>query len=1181
MKKDILRIILYGVGLSSLAALVYLAGPFVAFGDWRPLENYIIRDIVILLLVAAGASFTGFTIWKRRRGSKEIAEGIAATDKKDDNDGVVLKERMKDALTTLKGASGGKRDFLYDLPWYVIIGPPGAGKTTALINAGLKFPLARGQTPAAIAGVGGTRYCDWWFTEDAVLIDTAGRYTTQDSDASSDKQSWFSFLDLLKKNRPRQPINGVLVAISLEDLMVLPANEIQAHADAIRARLLELHQRLKVDFPVYAVFTKADLVSGFTEFFASLNEQGRRQVWGATFQTADKTRNLVADVPQEYDALIERMNEELTDRLQDEPSPNSRVLLFGFPSQMAALKRPVYDFLNHIFEPTRYHANATLRGFYFTSGTQEGTPIDRIIGALARSFGAEEVAGASLSGVGKSFFLTDLIRKVIIGEAAWVSTDRRALMRARIIKGTVYGVLALATIGLCAAWWTSYFRNKELIAQTDTAIAEYRQAAGPINKETVISDRDFAKVLPLLHRLRFLPAGYGNRNVEAPIWAGFGLSQRERLQSSSEGAYRVGLERMFRSRMIYRLEELLESNRNNVSFSYEALKVYMMLGGLQAPDKELILSWWRRDWADNLYPGPANNDGRKALEEHTVALLDLDTGDDPLIKLNGSLIEETQRTLARLDVGRRAYEVLKSQARGVAGLDWVVSRKGGQDFNLVFEAAGNENLDDVKVPGFFTYNGFQRLFIDRLGDIGEQIKRERWVLGTAGEQSAVAVQYETLGTTLLDLYARDFVTAWRDVLTKLQLRRLTADKPRYLALSAASSTTSPIRQLLESIRDETALTRPRPDAQKQQSAAPAGSSPGVTPTLLQQGTQQQATAPGANIEAAFKGFAILFEGDGGRRPIDALIGNLGEIYQSMTLAATNPAQQAQAESQLQVQVAALRGNANRLPQPFQDMFIRAAGFFESDLTNSSRAQLVRALGDQVTGVCNQIVPNRYPFTRGVDREVPLSDFGRLFAPNGIIDGFFKKNLESMVNMSQREWVWRPEHPLGRTLSVATLREFQRAAQIRDTFFSTGGNMPSITLGVTPPALAAADATIKMDVNGVIVESKQGSSSPVAVQWPGAGGGRTAISVEQTVFGGGIGFGQPTQQPGGAPSVLQRTGVWSLFRLLDASAPSLRGDRVVASFIVGGRDLQYQFGAGTAQNPLMLPALREFRCPNGI
>ena len=102
----------------------------------------------------------------------------------------------------------------------LLIGPPGSGKTTALVNSGLKFPLSSGATPAAIAGVGGTRYCDWWFTEDAVLIDTAGRYTTQDSDAQADKQSWLAFLDLLKKNRPHQPINGVMVAVFLEQVGV-------------------------------------------------------------------------------------------------------------------------------------------------------------------------------------------------------------------------------------------------------------------------------------------------------------------------------------------------------------------------------------------------------------------------------------------------------------------------------------------------------------------------------------------------------------------------------------------------------------------------------------------------------------------------------------------------------------------------------------------------------------------------------------------------------------------------------------------------------------------------------------------------------------------------------------------------------------------------------------------------
>jgi len=1158
--KDIIRILLYSVGLGSLSALVYFAGPLIAIGDYRPLESEVVRAIVIVLLVAGVGSMAGRDIWKRRKASEQLAEGIAGADKKDDNDSLVLRERMKDALATLKTSSNGKRDFLYDLPWYVIIGPPGAGKTTALVNSGLKFPLARGATPAAIAGAGGTRYCDWWFTEDAVLIDTAGRYTTQDSDAKADQQSWFAFLDLLKKNRPRQPINGVMVAISLEDLLTLSPAEINAHANAIRARLLELHDRLKVDFPVYVLLTKADLVAGFTEFFGNLNEQARQQVWGATFQTADKTRNYVGDVPQEFDALLERLNDEVTDRLQDEPAPSTRVSLFGFPAQMAALKRPVFDFLNQIFEPTRYHANATLRGFYFTSGTQEGTPIDRLIGALARSFGAEEVAGSAYSGRGKSFFLTDLIRKVIIGEAAWVSTDRAAIRRARLIKAAAYAAIALVAGSLAALWWTSYTRNKELIAQTDQAIADYQQAAGPVAKETVIADRDFAKVLPLLHKLRYLPAGYGNRQTVTPVWATFGLGQRDRLQSSSEDAYRVGLERMFRSRLIYRMEEMIEANRANPSYIYEALKVYMMLGGLQAADRELIVNWWRRDWADNLYPGSANADGRKALEENLVAMLDLEEGQEPLITLNGPLVEESQKTLARLSLAQRAYEILKSQARAATGSDWVAERHGGPDFALVFEPIGKDSLDNIKVPAFFTNAGFHRLFIDRLGDIAEQLKRERWVLGAAGEQSAIALQYDTLGNDLLNLYGKDFLTAWREALSKLQMRRLTADKPRYPSLAAASATTSPIKQLIESIRDETVLTRDPPGTKPQDGKAADNS-----PTLL----KQQDRAPGANIEASFKGFQFLFEGS--PRPIDGIIGNLGEIYQSLVLLATNPAQAAVANSALQVQVATMRGNANRMPPPFQDMLIKAAGFFENDLTNSSRAQLERALGDQVTGVCNQIVPNRYPFTKGAAREVPLADFGRLFSPGGIIDKFFQQNLATYADTSKQNWTWRQDHPLGRTLSAGTLREFQRAAQIRDAFFATGGNMPSMNLNVVPPTLTTPDQTVKFEVNGAAVDSKMGSSTPVAVQWPGAGGGRTAVTVTTTSFG----------QPSGTPSVLERNGVWSLFKLIDASSPSQRGDRLNASFIVGGRELQYQFTAGSTQNPLTLPALREFKCPSGI
>jgi type VI secretion system protein ImpL len=1158
---EIFRILLLGAGITSIAAVVYLAGPYLAIGNWHPFDNPILRQIVVVTLVAVFAGVAGIRFWKRKKNAQALAQGIAGTDVIED-DGEELAERMKDALATLKRTTGGKSDFLYDLPWYMIIGPPGSGKTTALINSGLKFPLAGGATPSAIAGVGGTRYCDWWFTEDAVLIDTAGRYTTQDSDAKGDRQSWLAFLDILKKNRARQPINGVLVAISLHDVLTLSAEELAQHARAIRARLLELHDRLKIEFPVYALFTKGDLVAGFIEYFGHLNDQGRQQVWGATFQTADKKRNLVGTIPTEFDALIERLNQEMSDRLQDEPAPGTRVSLYGFPAQMAALKRPLHDFLNAIFEPTRYHVNAALRGFYFTSGTQQGTPIDQLINALVKNFGAREVTAAAYSGLGKSYFLTDLIQKVIIGEAAWVSMDPHAVRRAQLLRAAALAGILAASAALAGAFYVSYSRNSALIAAVDAAAKEYRETAGPLAHEDVVADHDFGKILPALQKLRYMPTGYEQKDAPVPLAATFGLSQFERLQSSSESAYRIGLERLFRPRLLYRLEEVLDEHRNDPGYIYEALKVYLMLGAQQPIDRDLVLSWERQDWAENLHPGPTQADGRKALEQHLLALIELGNARQPLVQISATVVADSQKTLARLSVSQRAYELLKSESRGMDIPDWSATRAGGPDFDRVFEGSNGADLDTIRVPAFFTYAGFARAFMDRLPGIRDRIEKERWVLGSLADQGAVAEQYKTLPVDLLDIYSKEFVLAWRTALSRLQLKRLTADKPRYLALGAASAAASPLKALLESIRDETALTRERPGLKKD--PKPANSNP--EPNLF----ANQGQVPGAKIEAQFRPFQEWVEGDNTRRPIDELIGLLSEIKDNLITSASVPSQAAQANSQLAVQVQRFRSQANRLPDPFKDMMLRAALMFEGDANNSELNQIAKALGDQVSGPCQQVVAGRYPFIRNSPNEIALQDFGRLFAPNGIIDRFFQNTLAKYTDTSKREWTWRNDQSVAKGFSPTTLKQFQAAAQIRDAFFATGGTMPSIAMQVTPPVLSGNGITAKLEMNGASVITQAGTSvSPQALQWPGAAaGGRTAVSLS-------------SDQAGLQPAVLERTGAWSLFRILDLGGAVQRGERLVASFLVGGRELQYQFAAGSANNPFTLPALRDFRCPNGI
>ncbi|MGA2792661.1 MAG: type VI secretion system membrane subunit TssM [Roseiarcus sp.] len=1170
------------VGALTFSALVWFAGPIISIGDAQPFEGFWLRFAIILIVWIIVAASIAYTIVKRQRAAaaleKALTEPVA-----DETDAPILAEKMQDALATLKKSSKSSASYLYDLPWYLIIGPPGAGKTTALVNSGLKFPLANDTAARAVQGVGGTRYCDWWFTDEAVLIDTAGRYTTQDSDAKTDRKSWLSFLAMLRANRPRQPINGVLVAISIEDILKLSTAEVNAHADAIRKRLTELHEELKVSFPVYAVFTKMDLIVGFTQYFADLDEAKRRVVWGATFQTADKKANNVGMVPAETDLLVQRLAERMPERLQDEPDLRARAILFGFPAQISAVKKPVSDFLNRIFEPTRYQTSATLRGFYFTSGTQEGTPFDQVIGALQKSYGVESFGAAAYSGVGKSFFLHDLLAKVVFGEAGWVSTNVAAVRRSFLVRAAAFSLIGLATLAILGLWWMSYSRNATLIADTDRAVDSYAAAAGPLLKQDTVGDSDLRPVYERVDGLLNLPTGYATRNAATPVSQTFGLSQRPRLDAASQSAYDTALERLMRPRLVLRLEQQIQKNINDPTFVYEALKVYLMLGG-KAPsvDKDLIVDWFARDWEENMYPGAPYQQGRDLLRAHLVAMLDLDGGEMPKISLNGPLVDQAQATLARMRVAERAYTLLKSEAHGEPIEDWIASRRGGPDMALVFEAANGASLDTVRVPAFFTYQGFYRALLDHMTTIADKMQKEQWVLGASGDQSAVKQQYASMMPDIIDLYGKEFIAAWNVALGNLALRPLVADKPKYLALSAASAPTSPVKQIFESIRDETSLTRERkaPATNAQGAAAEAGAAQILTSRLSSTGGQALALAmksqrkagdptpevPGASIEANFKPFQVLLDGEAGSRPVDALLANLNELYRGLTLAATNPAQAKQAIDQVQVQVASLRSNVTRLPQPLAGMMDKVAKDVAGDANDTSVAQLSQALADQVTGACQQVTANRYPFAKS-DRDVPMADFARMFAPGGVIDRFFSTNLAPLVNLSGKTWTWRPNANLTRKLSDTTLRQFQQAAEIRDGFFPTGGNQPTINLEVKPITLSGEAQSATLLINGASVAAQQGTNAPTTVQWPGAGAGAASIAMLPEM---------PDRI-----SKLERTGAWALFRLLDAGSVLQRGNAVSASFVVGGREVSYQFSASSLNNPLSLPSLRQFKCPNGL
>src|SRR5205085_1003043 len=120
-----------------------------------------------------------------------------------------------------KNFEGGVEKFkdagknIYSLPWYLLVGEPGSGKTEAIRHCHVGFPPGLQDQ---LQGVGGTINMNWWFTNHAVFLDTAGRVMFEEVEAGAPSE-WKEFLRLLQSNRPNCPVNGLLPVIPADSLI--------------------------------------------------------------------------------------------------------------------------------------------------------------------------------------------------------------------------------------------------------------------------------------------------------------------------------------------------------------------------------------------------------------------------------------------------------------------------------------------------------------------------------------------------------------------------------------------------------------------------------------------------------------------------------------------------------------------------------------------------------------------------------------------------------------------------------------------------------------------------------------------------------------------------------------------------------------------------------------------------
>ncbi|HEY3912431.1 MAG TPA: type VI secretion system membrane subunit TssM [Stellaceae bacterium] len=1161
------------VGTALLAVLLWFFGPFLS-----PLEGWGVRlaIIVAMFVVWAGANLV---LDLRRRGrDAALAKGVAAQPDAaavaSAEEAAALQDKLGAALALLRKARGSKT-YLYEQPWYAIIGPPGAGKTTALLNAGLRFPLAAEMGQGAVAGVGGTRLCDWWFTEDAVLIDTAGRYTTQDSDAAVDRAGWQAFLDLLKRTRLRQPLNGIIVAIALTELGGA-GEERRAHARAIRQRVKEIGERLGIRLPIYVLFTKADLIAGFTEFFDDLDREKRAQVWGATFPLISSEAGPVPGFVAEFRALIERLNSRLLDRLQTERSPDRRGLIAGFGAQLASFEAPLDEFLQDAFRGSRLDPAPMLRGFYFTSGTQEGTPIDRLTGVLSRSFGIDQRRAASLRPErGRSYFLGRLVKDVIFGEAMLGSEKPGAASRRVLLRSGAFAAAALAVLAGAALLWHDRSVNQRQIAQMSAALAAYDKTASGLPLDPV-ADADLPRILPLLAQARASPHGYDAGRSTSAAWPQLGLSQDAKLAAGALEVYRHALGRVLLPRLIWRLETQMHGSLDRPDFLYEATRIYLMLGSAGPLDRGLVRTWMSLDW-QAAYPGPGLAPMRDRLAGHLNALLA-----DPLppVALDGPLVAAARATFSRVPLAERVYSRIAASASPQAVASWRPADALGVGGARLFVRASGKSLSDG-IPGFYTIDGFYKVLLPALGDITKEVANESWVLGSRAEIAPDSSGTQDLENQVIGLYEADYAKEWDAMLADLDIVPLRSPEQAAQDLYVLGSPQSPIRDLLASIARQLTLSQPPPSPPVVIAATTIGdtgaarAAPATVArlkTLL--GTQSAGPLPPPAGQAIDERYRALreFVGKGPGAPIDQALQAINALQQQlakMAAAAPGGAPAAPAAPTGDDPVLLLRAEASRDPPPAARWLEAMAASGNALRSGGAREQAAAAFNGAggPANLCQKAVAGRYPFVPGAENEIPLDDFARLFAPGGLLDGFFNTELRPYVDTAERTWRAQPVDGVPAPIAPAQLARFQRAAVIRDLFFAVGGTTPMVRFDIIPLSLDDGAKQVTLDLGGATVSYAHGAARETEITWPGPNG----ITSARLTF-------DPPPATGAAE--LSAAGPWALFRLFDEGSLQQAGsaERYELSFQLGEHRAAFEIRAGSVLNPFAPGMLSGFQCP---
>lgn len=833
------------LGLLALAALILIG---VTHFD---ISWMLIATLLVILLLGWLVVLL-YRKWESNQASSKLSNMLEQQAKIGDvqqSDLQIIRKRMLAAIDTIKRSKLGilsGASALYELPWYMVIGNPAAGKSTAIAQSGLQFPFADNQGKA-VQGIGGTRNCDWFFTTDGILIDTAGRYSVYEED----RQEWFGFLSLLKKHRALAPINGIIIAVSVSELTSNKPEFGIELAKNLRQRVQELTEQLEVFAPVYVMFTKADLIAGFSEFFSPMDNAEREHVWGATFpyQLNHSNDDVMGYFDSHFDELYDGLKQMSLANMSMQRGQSIPTGVFSFPLEFAAIKQPLRAFIATLFEDNPFQFKPVFRGYYFTSAVQEGEAISASSDRVASRFNLQALTKKAHSASGQQgYFLLDLFRKVICADKRLVS--QYASRTKTRLKYTAF-LITIGLVGLSlAAWSWSYMANRQLVANVEADL----EKAVKLQEHKLDLQSRFEALDVLEQRIEQLE----KYDTDRPLSLSFGLYQGEILERKLREEYFLGIKEIMLKPVSANLESFLtevnaannkltpsapvnstsangasvsnptdgvapvengntthalfkEVSRSNVEDAYNALKTYLMLNDKAHVEtghlNDQLTRYWRA-WLE-ANRGNMTRDQMIRSAEHVINfyLTQVEDPSWPTIETKPALVDQTQEHLRAVVHGMPARERVYAEVKARASTRFPSVTVA----NIVGDLDKTFITGSYAIPGTFTRDAWENYIAVAFKEAAnKETHSTDWVLKSSNNDDlTLEGSPEQIQKALVDQYKAEYTKQWQMFLQGISISELSSFEQATNAMNRLGDPqTSPVSKVINTVYTETSWDNP-------------------------------------------------------------------------------------------------------------------------------------------------------------------------------------------------------------------------------------------------------------------------------------------------------------------------------------------------------------------------------------